>query len=601
MTVPRLSLWGADAKRQIGARAWLERTILAALLLVGAVLLMRPAHAADAAPAAQAPATQAPAAATPADAPAAAPKPGAKCDPYANYDCLDGYLGNGFWERLVNYYQLEMGQPGAPADPKAPPSRRDPWPATPETTPPMPFTEWPYGGTTPLGVTRTGSADSPLSTALANTIVGKWMGDTGIQLYGWVDVGANISSNTTKPGGNAPAAYLYTPNTFQLDQAVIYIDRFPDTVQTDHVDWGMRLSAIYGENYRYTTAYGTYSWQLLNRNRVNGYDYPMLYGELFIPKVRDGLMIRVGRFISLPDIEAQLAPNNYMYTHSMTYTYDNYTNTGIQTTLAVTKQFFVQLGVTVGTEASFMHWHSMVYNPNGNALYPQGQIPQDPGSMPSYTACIRWSSENGNDDINACADAINTGAWGYNNLQWFGFTAYHKFNDHWHISWETYHEYEKGVPNLNSPYVQNLNSLYGPDGGTPFSAAQGLLFNNPNEAYCSNTVTLTCTAGSWGAVTYINYSPDPLNNFSIRPEFYYDPQGQRTGTPARYGNFALGWQHWWSPQIEARPEIAYYHSFNNPAFNGNADAGIGPNGFNTSIAPNKQNAVIVSGDIIWHF
>ena len=25
-----------------------------------------------------------------------------------------------------------------------------------------------------------------------------------------------------------------------------------------------------------------------------------------------------------------LAPNNYMYTHSMTYTFDNYTNSGIQ-------------------------------------------------------------------------------------------------------------------------------------------------------------------------------------------------------------------------------------------------------------------------------
>jgi hypothetical protein len=441
-------------------------------------------------------------------------------------------------------------------------------------------------------VTRTASADSPLSIALANTAFGKWMTDTGIQLYGWVDVGANISSSTVKPGGNAPAAYLYTPNTFQLDQLVLYLDRFPDTVQKDHIDWGMRISAIYGENYRYTTAYGLDSWQLLNRNRVNGYDFPMLYGELFIPQVKEGLMLRLGRFISLPDIEAQLAPNNYMYTHSMTYTFDNYTNTGLQATLALTKQFFLQLGVTAGTEASIMHMHSTVFNPNGNALYPAGQIKQDPGSMPSWTGCIRWSSEDGNDDLNACADAINTGEWGYNNLQWYGFTAYHKWNDHWHISWETYHESQRNVPNLNNPYVQKLNTLFGADGGTPFSAAQGILFNNPSEALCSNPNVLKCTAGSYGAVTYINYSPDPLNNFSIRPEFYWDPQGQRTGAATRYGNFALGWQHWWSPQVEARPEIAFYHAFNALAFNGNSNAGI---------APNKQNEVIVSGDIIWHF
>ena len=571
------------------ARCWGDKAshFAAALAIgAGALVCVQKSSAADATPTAT----------------AAAAAPAAKCDPYRTYDCLDGYLGEGFWERLINYYTLEWGQAAGPADPKAPASRRDYWPATPQTSPPMPFTEWPYGGTTPLGVTRTASADSPLSTALANTAFGKWMGDTGVQLYGWVDVGANISSSTVKPGGNAPAAYLYTPDTFQLDQFVLYLDRFPDTVQKDHIDWGMRISAIYGENYRYTTAYGLDSWQLLNHNRVNGYDFPMLYGELFIPQVKEGLMLRLGRFISLPDIEAQLAPNNYMYTHSMTYTFDNYTNTGFQSTLAITKQFFVQLGVTVGTEASWMHMRATTGNPvqsftyNGtvipNPLFPQATFKVDPGAMPSWTGCIRWDSADGNDDINACADAINTGQWGYNNLQWFGFTAYHKWNDKWHISWETYHEYEKNVPNLNNPVVQALNTQFGTDGGTPFSAFQGILFNNPNEAFCSKATQLTCTAGAYGVVTYVNYSPDPLNNFSIRPEFYDDSQGQRTGIPTRYGNFALGWQHWWSPQVEARPEIAFYHAFNAPAFNGNSNAGI---------APNKQNELIVSGDIIWHF
>ncbi|MEI9924547.1 MAG: outer membrane beta-barrel protein [Bradyrhizobium sp.] len=66
-------------------------------------------------------------------------------------------------------------------------------------------------------------------------------------------------------------------------------------------------------------------------------------------------MVRFGRYISIPDIEAQLAPNNYMYSHSMTYTFDNYTNTGIQLTLAATKNWMFQAGVTVGTES--LPWH----------------------------------------------------------------------------------------------------------------------------------------------------------------------------------------------------------------------------------------------------
>jgi len=152
--------------------------------------------------------------------------------------------------------------------------------------------------------------------------------------------------------------------------------------------------------------------------------------------------------------------------------------------------------------------------------------------------------------------------------------------------------YIKGVPNLNNPVVQAMNTAYGSDGGTPFSSLQGFNFNNPNEGFCSNPKVYTCRTGSYATVAYFNYSPDPLNNFSIRPEFFWDQQGQRTGTPTRYGNFALGWQHWWGPQFEARPEIAYYHSFNAPAFNGN---------FNAGIAPNKSQEVILSGDLIWHF
>jgi hypothetical protein len=89
--------------------------------------------------------------------------------PYKNYDCLDAYLGDGFLERLINYYKLEWGHEGPPADPKAAPARRAGWPDAPATTPPFPFTEWPYGGATSIGVTRPSSADSPLMVALANT------------------------------------------------------------------------------------------------------------------------------------------------------------------------------------------------------------------------------------------------------------------------------------------------------------------------------------------------------------------------------------------------------------------------------------------------
>jgi hypothetical protein len=529
-----------------------------------------------------------------ADTPAPSTAPACKgaVDPYKNYACLDAYLGTTFWERLFNYYRLEWGHDAAPADPKAPPPRRAYWPATPESTPPMPFTEWPYGGTTNLGVTRPSSVDSPLMTALGNTPVGQWMNDNHLQVYGWINAGGNLSNNTVR-GGNAPAAYDYNPNTVQLDQAVVYIERLPDTVQKDHVDWGFRFAPIYGENYRYTTAYGLFSNQLLKQNLNNGFDIPMAYGEVFIPQILEGLMIRFGRYISIPDIEAQLAPNNYMYTHSMTYTFDNYTNTGVEFSLAATKNWIFQFGLTVGTEALPWHVGAKIPNLDPNPLFPNTTMLKDPGAQfPSVTLGVRYTTSDGNDNVNFVANGINNGTWGYNNLQWYGMTYYHKFNDKWHISFEMYDEHQNNVANALNPLVNNAAGTgFFNLGGTPFSP-QFMPFNSPFLAQCANSVVLACTAEVRAAVTYLNYKATPLDNISYRLEYFNDMEGQRTGIKTAYLETGIGWQHWFSPQIEIRPEVSFYRSLNAPAFNGNANFGI---------APNKSNALIGSADIIIHF
>jgi hypothetical protein len=511
------------------------------------------------------------------------------CDPYLDYKCLDVYLGNNVSARFLGYYQLEWGKGVAPSDPSAPPSRRSDavWPPTPQSSPPMPYSEWPYGGTQNIGVTRPNSVDSPLMVAIANTGLGHAMSDSHVQVYGWVNVGGNISTNNVKPGGNAPAAYDYTPNTIQLDQAVLYIERLADTTQNDHFDWGFRFSSLVGENYRYTTAYGILSNQLLNKNAVNGIDFPMVYVDLYFP-VLQGMDVRVGRFISIPDIEAQLAPNNYTYVHSLTYTFDNYTNTGIEVTQAVTKNWILQMGLSVGSDTAPWNMGARLTNlMPGNALYPGTTFLKDPGAVPSGTFGVRWTSDDGRDDLNLVADAINGGQWGYNNLQWYGATYYHKLNDYWHLAFETYNLHQNNVANLNNPAAAAIIA----GGGTPFSP-QFIPFNAPNGALCGNATALTCTADVETFLTYINYSPNKLNNFSLRLEWYDDMQGQRTGVKSRYVDLAGSWQHWLSPQVEVRPEVAYYKSLDAPAFNGDANAGI---------APTKNYAVVGAADVIVHF
>src|SRR5690349_18062073 len=105
----------------------------------------------------------------------------------------DRHIGYDFWTRLTNYYALEMGHDAPPPDPTAPASRRPDWTPAPQSTPPYPFTEWPYGGATSIGVTRPNSVDSPLMTALAKTPTGKALNDAHIQIYGWINFGGNAS------------------------------------------------------------------------------------------------------------------------------------------------------------------------------------------------------------------------------------------------------------------------------------------------------------------------------------------------------------------------------------------------------------------------
>jgi hypothetical protein len=68
----------------------------------------------------------------------------------------------------------------------------------------------------------------------------------------------------------------------------------PDTVQTDHIDWGFRFTSLYGLDYRYTTAKGIFSQQLLSSNNVYGYDPVMYYLDVYEPHVARGMDIRVG-------------------------------------------------------------------------------------------------------------------------------------------------------------------------------------------------------------------------------------------------------------------------------------------------------------------
>ena len=140
------------------------------------------------------------------------------------------------------------------------------------------------------------------------------------------------------------------PNSFQLDQLVYKLEREIDWVQTDHIDWGFKTTGLYGIDYRYTTAGGVFSQQLFITTIFMGSIRSSSGPSCTSREVFEGMVIRLGRWIACPDIEAQYAPDNYLASHSLLFTYDTYTQTGVMFSFQINQRNMVQGAIQSGTD-----------------------------------------------------------------------------------------------------------------------------------------------------------------------------------------------------------------------------------------------------------
>jgi hypothetical protein len=111
-----------------------------------------------------------------------------------------------------------------------------------------------YLGSTPLIGVPDSDPEYPLEKALWSAFPA--LKAQRIKMYGWVNAGFDFSTSNKS---NIPESYAIVPNKLELDQAVVRIERLPDTVQRDHMDWGFRVTPMYGIDYRWTTAQGWFA------------------------------------------------------------------------------------------------------------------------------------------------------------------------------------------------------------------------------------------------------------------------------------------------------------------------------------------------------
>jgi hypothetical protein len=411
-------------------------------------------------------------------------------------------------------------------------------------SPPMPGGDW--QGYPLIGIPPDSSA-FPLMKAIYGGPWGDEIKESRVNVYGWVNASGNWS---TAKNSNTPDSYWIVPNRYELDQFVFRVERQVDSVQTDHIDWGFRSTALYGIDYRYMTAGGWFSDQLLRHNALYGWDPTEQYLDLYVPWVSQGLILRVGRWIACPDIETQFAPDNYMGTHSILFTFDTYTQTGVMATVMLDKQWTVQAAINAGNDMA--PWYK--------------------GAIPCGMFGIRWVSCDNNDSVYAVLNQINNAEFrhfeqygqplGHDNFNYPVVTWQHKFNEQVHTKTEAYYMWQFDAELGGTPSAGPLK---------PFGAGGG------------DATLLPGLSQAYGVLNYTMFGLTKQDFLTVRNEWWKDERGMRSGFPGNYTSHAVGLTHNFNALFQIRPEIGYYCNWNNQAFDLGTRHGIWLYGFDVTM------------------
>lgn len=409
----------------------------------------------------------------------------------------------------------------------------------PWSSPPFPNNE--YQGFPLIGVP---SSDSvyPLMKAIYDGPRGDAWKNSRVKMYGWINASQNWS---TAKDSNTVTSYWVVPNAFVLDQIVFRVERELDTAQTDHIDWGFRSTVDYGIDYRYFTAGGWFSDQLLVNNRLYGVDPTEQYFNVYFPGVAEGMIVTIGRWIACPDIETQFAPDNYMGTHSLQFTVDVYTETGIMATFMLNKQWTVQACIHAG--ADMAPWYD--------------------GAQPTGMFGARWVSKDNNDSVYTVLNAINNAEYQYFNVR--GVPAGHHNYNIIQSTWQ--HRFtEKFITKTEAYLIWERNAAVG---GTPsigpvqFNSGGGLGPTVPGLSL------------DYSVLNYTMYQFSKKDFATLRNEWAKDEHGTRYGFAGNYTGHALGWTHHCNSLLQIRPEVGYYRNWNRAAFDNGGRQGLFMAGF----------------------
>jgi hypothetical protein len=206
--------------------------------------------------------------------------------------------------------------------------------------------------TPPAAVTAT--PRRPIMEALDQMGVAKTLDEWHLAIGGRVE--GSWTWNFADPDApndvNPGRAFDFEHNDPTLNQLALFVERKVDPAQKTF-DVGGRAEAIWGADSGLIHANGLTDWYDGPRDPENQLDLTQLYVDIAVP-VGNGLLVRVGKFVTLISQEVIDPEGNSLYSHSFLFTFSApFTQTGILASYNLTDDWSITAGITRGWDQAF--------------------------------------------------------------------------------------------------------------------------------------------------------------------------------------------------------------------------------------------------------
>lgn len=326
-----------------------------------------------------------------------------------------------------------------------------------------------------------------------------------LHVGGWFD-GSYTAS--TDRNNQLPMGFNYRANQFLLQQNWVRIER-GIRKDDDEASFGFLSDTILpGSDYRFTLPRGIFNRQLVgNHGQPNlyGIDPLRFYAEGYFPGVAQGMDVKLGRFYAPWGIEAVDAPSNTFLSHTYTFVYDPFTQTGVMATTKLSDAWSSQSALVLGNDE---------FITPGNQLKFSGNIQWDAPDRPD---ALRFSTILGSPRYRT--------RYHLDNLNLFELIYSLELNPKLKYVFATTFGYQTDVPGL------------------------GL--------------------ADWiGYQTYLTRELTEKLSAALRVELFEDYKGQRTGFAGLYTDVTAGIQIQLTERIRIRPELRFDNNNRSRPFEG---------------------------------